>query len=262
MKKLPFEVHPAANIFPMIKGEAFKELVEDIRHNGINEPIAFWKGQLLDGRNRSMACLELGIDPLDHACDLDPESVDPVAYVLSANLYRRHLNETERESVGAKIAGLKHGEAGNGRKVDGPNGLSTQSAAELLSVSENGIKRNKSARKAGCDDLIDSLDAGEIPSSTAASFVKAVPDKKEQAKIIEGGLPAIRQAIKESKTDQSRPSIKVATPKEKELDAVKPKPKTERQFFVELRTLFDSMDDFHRQQSLELWSKWLLEDSK
>jgi len=219
MKKLPFEVHPAANIFPMIKGAAFKELVDDIRENGINEPVVFWNGKLLDGRNRSMACLEIGIDPLDHAIDIDPET-DPVAFVLSANLHRRHLGETEREAVAAKIANLKHGEVGNGRKVDGSNDLSksTADAAAQLNVSESGVKRAKAALKGGCKSLIEALEAGEIPSSTAKNFVKAVPDKKEQAKILEHGLPAVRQAIKDAKADQSRPSVKKSTPKEKEPD--------------------------------------------
>jgi ParB-like chromosome segregation protein Spo0J len=257
MKKLPFEVHPAANIFPMIKGTAFKELVDDIRENGINEPVVFWKGKLLDGRNRSMACLEIGIDPLDHAIDIDPET-DPVAFVLSANLYRRHLNETERESVATKVAGLSKGDNQH-TKQDGANALSTKNAAELLSVSEDGVKRNKAARKGGCKELAESLDAGEIPSSTAANFVKAVPDKKEQAKILEQGLPAVRQAIKESKADQSRPSTKVATPKAKEPETERRPAKTERQFFVELRKLFDEMDDFHKQRSVEMWTDWLLE---
>jgi hypothetical protein len=260
MKKLPFEVHPAANIFPMIKGAAFNELVDDIRENGINEPVVFWNGKLLDGRNRSMACLEIGIDPLDHAIDIDPET-DPVAFVLSANLHRRHLGETEREVVAAKIANLKHG--GDRKteeiKLSNDNLKSAAEAAEQLNVSESGVNRAKAAIKGGCKALIEALEAGEIPSSTAKNFVKAVPDKKEQAKILEQGLPAVRQAIKEAKADQSRPSTKVATPKEKEPEVEKRPAKTERQFFVELRKLFDEMDDFHKQRSVELWTDWLLE---
>jgi ParB-like chromosome segregation protein Spo0J len=214
MKKLPFEVHPAANIFPMIKGAAFKELVDDIRDNGINEPIVFWNGKLLDGRNRSMACLEIGIDPLDHAIDINPET-DPVAFVLSANLHRRHLGETEREVIGAKIANLKVGDVKTqkgGPSFDGP-AKSTAEAAEQLNVSESGVERAKAALKGGCKSLCEALEAGEIPSSTAKNFVKAVPDKKEQAKILEQGLPAIRQAIKDAKADQSRPTTKKSTPK-------------------------------------------------
>jgi ParB-like chromosome segregation protein Spo0J len=218
MRKLPFEVHPEANIFPMMRPAAFAQLVEDIRENGINEPIVFWKGKLLDGRNRSLALMEIGIDPMGHACDIDTEDLDPLAYVLSTNLHRRHLNETEREAVAAKIANLKHGEAGNGRKVDPSNDGSTSvaDAAEQLNVSESGVERAKAAIKGGCKALIEALEAGEIPSSTAKNFVKAVPDKKEQAKILEHGLPAVRQAIKDAKADQSRPSTKVSTPKEKE----------------------------------------------
>jgi ParB-like chromosome segregation protein Spo0J len=264
MKKLPFEVHPAANIFPMIKGAAFKELVDDIRENGINEPVVFWNGKLLDGRNRSMACIEIGIDPLDHAIDINPET-DPVAFVLSANLHRRHLGETERETIAAKIANLEHGDVKT-QKSDPTivGSKSTAEAAEQLNVNPRNVERAKAAIKGGCKELVALLEAGEIPSSTASKFVKAVPGKKEQAKILEGGLAAVRQAIKESKQSQSRPSIKAASEDsmeqpQAESENPKAKPKSsERQFFNDLRKLFDEMDDFHKQRSLELWSEWLL----
>lgn len=260
MTKLPFEIHPAANVFPMMKGAAFRELVEDIRVNGINEPIAFLEGKLLDGRNRATACIELGIDPLDHACDMNPETCDPIAYVLSANLHRRHLGETEREAIAAKIANLERGGDRKSEQIKPQNcGLiSTSDAAEQLNVNPRNVENAKAAIKGGCAALVESLEAGEIPSSTAAKFVKAVPDKKDQAKVLENGLPAVRQAIKESHQDQPRPTINLPKQKQRAEPDENPAPKTKRQFFVELRALFDDMDDFHRQKGFELYSEWLL----
>lgn len=265
MKKLPFEVHPAAEVFPMIKGRAFAELVEDVREHGVKEPIVFWDGKLLDGRNRSMACIEVGLDPLNYAVDIEGgDGFDPVAYVLSANLHRRHLGETEREAIAAKIANLEHGGDRKSEEIKPQNcGLKTTAeAAEQLNVKPRNVESAKAAIKGGCKELVAALEAGEIKSSTADKFVKAVPDKKEQARILAEGLPAVRQAIKESKADQSRPSNKASTPKDKEPDTVKSAPKTERQFFVELRSLYDAMDDYHRQHSLDMWSDWLQDDSK
>jgi len=48
------KVHPAANLFPMMEKEALKELAANIKENGQQFPITFWKkdGSLLDGRNR------------------------------------------------------------------------------------------------------------------------------------------------------------------------------------------------------------------
>jgi ParB-like chromosome segregation protein Spo0J len=208
-KQLGIEVHPAANIFPMIKGKAFDELVEDIRQNGLKESVVFYQGQLLDGRNRYRACQVLGIDP--EAAEIDEEEgFDPVAWVLSMNLHRRHLGETEREAIGAKIANLKHGDVKT-QKNDATNVASKYEVAEQLNVNAKGIERAKSAIKGGCKQLVEKLEAGEIPSSTAANFVKAVPDKRHQAEILKGGLKAVREVIKESKQEQSRPSIKTGS---------------------------------------------------
>ena len=267
MKKLPFEVHPAANIFPMMKGAAFTELVEDIRKHGIKEPIVFWKGQLLDGRNRATALMEIGLDPSNHACDIeDKEGFDPLEFVLSANLHRRHLGETERETIAAKIANLEQGGDRKSEEIKPTNGglISTADAAEQLNVNPRNVERAKAAIKGGCKKLVEMLQAGEIKSSTAEKFVKAIPDKKDQAEILKGGLEAVRQAIKESKQAPQNISTKVDTktdtPPQEETPAeeAKPQPKAKRQFFNEARKLFDEMDDFHRQKTLDLWSEWLL----
>jgi hypothetical protein len=55
--------------------------------------------------------------------------------------------------IAAKMAKLKHGEAGNGRKVDGANAPSTNaSAAATLNVSSDVVKRAKAASQLGrCD---------------------------------------------------------------------------------------------------------------
>src|SRR5262249_9421426 len=101
MPKTDFEFHPLANLFPLMEGAEFDELVADIKTNGQHARIILKDGMILDGRNRYRACLTAGIEP-SFACKAYSDQItDPVAYVISANVLRRHLNaEQKRELIG------------------------------------------------------------------------------------------------------------------------------------------------------------------
>ena len=62
MSKLAF--HPLADVLPLIEGSEFAELVVSIKQNGLRDPITMLGEMILDGRNRYLACLEAGIEPL------------------------------------------------------------------------------------------------------------------------------------------------------------------------------------------------------
>lgn len=93
-------IHPAADLFPMVEGEEFRELCADIKKRGLAQPITVWTdGTLLDGRNRLLACYETHQEVV-----LDRYTGnDPVQFSLSANLHRRHLNAGQRAVVALKV---------------------------------------------------------------------------------------------------------------------------------------------------------------
>jgi protein gp37/ParB-like chromosome segregation protein Spo0J len=96
-------IHPAANLFPMVEGDEFAELCNDIKERGLAQPITIWTdGSLLDGRNRLLACYKTHQEVV-----LDRyEGTDPVQFSLSANLHRRHLNPGQRAVVALKVREL------------------------------------------------------------------------------------------------------------------------------------------------------------
>lgn len=197
-----YEIHPIANVFPMMSSSEFEALKADIKEHGLREPIVFWKNMLVDGRNRLKACEEIGIEA-DESELMD--ETDPVAWVISHNLHRRHLTESQRAMVAGKLAKLQHGEVGNGRKVDGQICPSTKEASKMLNVSEGSTKSAKKVIAEGSEQVQQAVEQGDLPVSVASEFVKAVPDKAQQTEIVSKGADAVRQAVKETKTGPSSP---------------------------------------------------------
>ena len=61
-RKVGYGFHPISELFPLLDGDGFDALVNDIRRNGVIEPVWVHEGKILDGRNRYRACQKLGID--------------------------------------------------------------------------------------------------------------------------------------------------------------------------------------------------------
>jgi hypothetical protein len=84
--------HPLTELFPLMQGREFRELVTDIKAHGLRVPITTYQGKILDGRNRARACERAGIhNPPTGEYVGD----NPFKEVLSLNLHRRHLSESQ-----------------------------------------------------------------------------------------------------------------------------------------------------------------------
>jgi hypothetical protein len=93
--RFSFEVHPAAEAFPMLPEDELQALAADIRANGLFHPIVLnTEGtKLVDGRNRLAACAIADVEP---RFDRLPEGVDPHDYIVSANISRRDLTKGQK----------------------------------------------------------------------------------------------------------------------------------------------------------------------
>jgi N6-adenosine-specific RNA methylase IME4/ParB-like chromosome segregation protein Spo0J len=163
-----YEAHPAAELVPLLEGEAFDALVADIKTKGLLHPITLFEDKILDGRNRFRACLEAAVEPRFGAY----QGEDPVAFVISANIERRHLDESQRAMCAARLATLKRGS--NQHSVEGAHicAPSQGEAATRLLVSRRLVQRAREVLDSGEPELVRAVDRGAIAVSLAADLVK------------------------------------------------------------------------------------------
>lgn len=251
--KLPVKVHPIANIFPMMNADEFAGLKGDIEKNGVKDSIVFWKDELIDGRNRLAAMIELDIDWNAYAAELD-DDIDPVGYVISHNLHRRHLDVSQRAMVAGRLRDMFDGEAkermskggGDKKSKKAKSGVeilpppieskkSRDAAGDALNVSGKSVDAATKVLKSGNEELIAKVESGEVSVSKAAAIVSgkiAKPKKKKQAD--ESG-----ETDGESWEPMEEP----------------PLPKGET-VFTELRRVFDSMSPLQRVTAGGMWRNW------
>lgn len=161
------EFHEVANIFPLLEGEEYRKLRDDIKANGLIEPIWTYEGKILDGRNRYTACLDAGIDPRYKQY----EGNEPIKFVLSLNLHRRHLNETQRGLVASRIANMRQGTRTDLELPANLPKVSQPEAAQLLNVSERTLRTVKAIER-DAPDLIPMMETGEMTASKATQVMR------------------------------------------------------------------------------------------
>lgn len=194
------QYHPLANIFPLIDGEAFDALKADIKAKGLREPIALYQKQILDGRNRFRACKAVRVRPKFETY----RGKDPLGYVISLNVKRRHLDESQRAMAGARVATLPWGVRKD--RQQGPIGpsMTMPEAAKMMNVGTMSLKRARLVLDKGDKDIIAAVEAGDLAVDAAAEAIKLeIEERREIAKLARlksgQGRKLVRKVIKRSK---------------------------------------------------------------
>lgn len=191
---LNLDIHPLCNLFPPMTSEQFNALAEDIKENGQREPIILFEGKILDGRHRYKACINIGVEPQFK----EHEGSDPLAFVISQNLSRRHLDESQRAMIAGKIANMKSGE-NQYSKGGSIEPTSKADAAKKLNVGRASVTRAKTVLNKGTKELVEAVEEGKIAVSVAAKIAELPVEQQER--IVEAPNPeqAIKKVIREQK---------------------------------------------------------------
>ena len=215
-----YQFHPLADLFPMFNPADLKELAADIKANGQQVPIVLLEDRgemkVLDGRNRMKACEKLGIDPVTITFDELQRTViapntKPVDYVISLNLKRRHLSDTQREAIAAESVVLREAQeleaklqletatTDNGGVVTQENSpvftseeTKVSEAAASLNVKKRNVRSAVNVVKKGSAGIRAAHKGGKITTSTAERLSKL--EKKQQEKLAKATAKGLQQA--------------------------------------------------------------------
>jgi ParB-like chromosome segregation protein Spo0J len=169
-----FKVHPAANLFPLMDGTAFDGLVKSIRENGLRVPVTVFNDLVLDGRNRIRACVAAGVEPRF----VQFEGGDPIKHVVALNLDRRHLSESQRAMVAAKLANLPRGANQHAQVC----ASSQTAAAGMLNVSRRSVQKAREVLDAAVPEVVQAVERGDLAVDAAAKV--AGLDAQEQIEVL------------------------------------------------------------------------------
>jgi hypothetical protein len=210
-----YEIHPAAGLFPPLADDALHALAEDIRANGLVHPIILHDNRVLDGRNRLKACEMAGVEP---RFTVWQENGSPTAWVLSVNLHRRHLDESQRAMIAARakeqfeaeareaqrsLAGTRKDLGANLRQGRAPK--SAERAARLVSVSGRSVELASKVIRNGDPELVDAVDRGDVAVSAAAT-VAGLPKEQQKKAVRE---KTVREAAKRMRAQKPLPLVAI-----------------------------------------------------
>jgi len=213
MKIGSYDTHPAADVFPMMDEVELSELAADIKAHGLREPI--WRTWIerepglrepliLDGRNRLSACLLANVSPSFR----DYDGAEPMAFVWSLNLERRHLNASQKAMAAERArpifeaeAKARQAEAGvatqraaaktkaeslfGKQKVvanipQAASGKSRDKAGEKLGVSGRSVDHARTVITKAVPEVVKAVDAGKLAVSAAADLAKLSHERQRE----------------------------------------------------------------------------------
>lgn len=261
-----YKFHDAANIFPM-DDEHLPELAEDIGKHGQQVAIELCGGLIIDGRRRYTACRLAGVEP--YFTEVNP--ADPVAYVLSLNLHRRHLTPSQLSMVGARAReiydraagerqreGQKSGGRGNTKNLvenlppslDG--GKSRDLAGKAVGVSGKSIDHATRVIKQAIPEVVKAVDEGRMAVSTAA-ILATEPAEVQLAEVTN---PKRNRTYKHPKPEQTADDASNDEPEPVTVDGVKAQGIRQANAAIDCLMRIPANDP-QRRRALEMVSDWI-----
>lgn len=184
-----YEVHPFAAEFPLMEGDEFTELVDDVKRNGLRDPIILSHDRklLIDGRNRLRACIDAGVDVVYEKLGGHYTELMILDLIMSLNVNRRQLNPGQKAMAGMKYVeyvekavqqerivtnGSRGDHAEQTIRADRRANRSDERVAKMVGASGRSVQRAKKV-SAAAPDLAAKVRSGEVSLDSAYNRVQA-----------------------------------------------------------------------------------------
>lgn len=189
-----YQFHKLCLLFPQADQKTIDDIAADIKENGQNDPIILFEGQILDGRNRYLACQQIGVEPSfkQYAGD------EPLQFVVSKNLHRRHLNESQRAMLANKIWRMLSGESNSNKSS--PK-VTQEDVREQLKVSTGSVRTAARVDELAIDDIKEKVSSGVMSLNKAANVVKKARKATGISEKAKNLTPIEKEQLKKAQTD-------------------------------------------------------------
>ncbi len=170
---IALQQHALSAAFPAMSPQELSDLTDDIAAHGLRQPVITYKGQVLDGWHRYQACLHAEVKP----ALVEFDGADPVAFVLSLNMSRRHLSASQRAAAVVACSAWKP--AGRPEKGEAASPFLTNAKmAKAADTTTRTIQKAKRAHEAGLGEQVRD---GKVSVERAAEVAKLPKEDWQEA---------------------------------------------------------------------------------
>jgi len=202
-----------ANRFPLLEGEELEAMVRSIQRDGQIVPVVLVNGKVLDGRNRAIACAQLGIEVKTFEAGSVAKGLQ---WVEGLNVIRRHLTTSQRLIIAAALSEAYAAEASArqaatrskpGERADQRSASPNSDPRSSKGVTEAGKAVSQAARQ---------VSVSTSSTFEAKSILKADPVVAKQ--ILDGKMTVNQGTQEVKRRANERRGIRPLTKEDKQRD--------------------------------------------
>jgi protein gp37/ParB-like chromosome segregation protein Spo0J len=198
---------------PMMEDELLRQLTDDVKKNGVNDPILYWvnpegKKLVIEGHTRLSAAISARKKDLpSKEIHEDFQNLDDIKlWMIKHQFQRRNLSSLERIELAfhsketiEKTAKQNLSKAGKGENINNPIDT-TAEIAKIAGVGRTTVIRYTNVVANASQTVLKKLKQGEISINAAYSSIKVAEPKKDIRKTQPPEItPVIAPSIEEAK---------------------------------------------------------------